>query len=178
MRSNWYSTNRSFKLRGTDFPKILWIMAHRLESTPTLAQAYYLQSIDFALFWFPQDMSDLDCRKLNRRYSNKGLDDMTKQTTFVMNNLTKEQLKNLDTEYPTIGQVDSLVCQAVEKGFNFAIRANKDGGYIVFANQENFTTVGRSSSPYDALVIATYKAALCDFNLSIAEDEQPKTQRG
>jgi hypothetical protein len=101
-------------------------------------------------------------------------------TTFVLNNLTQEQLSALDDNYPDVEEVDQQLLLAVGKhGVNISLRLDKNGNYICFLNQGEYTASARSSSLYDALVIALYKLNIAGYELaSVASKTTHGFQRG
>lgn len=101
------------------------------------------------------------------------------QKTFVMNNLTDEQLKALDDDYPKFDAVSDTLEKAIdEHDVSIALRAQKDGGFVAYVNQGNYAVSGRSGGAWDALVVALFKLTSLGYDLSSGQASTKRTTRG
>lgn len=178
VKTNWYPTNRKINLRNMVNPKALYIYSCAPPSGRRVMTGLLHSSLDMLFSWYPHDMLVSDCRKFTRRMNPEGIVKMAKKQQFVYNNLSKDELKILDKEYPTVDTVDEWFQQGIAEGMNFAIRAEQNGGFIAFCNQGEYATTGRSSTPFDAVVIVLFKARQCGWQLSSAATERANNLRG
>lgn len=149
---------------------------------------YWLAFLSFrhVVGWLPDDMKALDLRKLNSRLKRyhkltiinlKDLENMSTKN-WVMNNLTREQESALDAEYPTDETLAVWLDEMLRKDSSVALTYDvKNKLYVTYINQGDYALSGRSDNPLDSLVVALYKALLCNWSLSTASVESSNRPR-
>ena len=178
LKRYWYSSGKRIPLNNKLTYASLLAYENMLALGRKSFQKFLAYDLELRLFWMPQDLVNHHLR-LMRNILNLEVNVMAvKRSTFVYNNLSKEELKKLDTNYPDADAVENQLAGAIIAGCQFHIQADRDGGYIVFCNQGNYATTGRSGSVLDALVVALFKFGQCGGDLSSAAQEQAQTRRG
>lgn len=115
--------------------------------------------------WTPLDVQLSDLRILQNKL--KGFGKMAHKKQFVLNNLTDDELLELDRNYPDVTEIDLNLGKAItEHDFTFAIQLDKNGSYICYGNQSDYAVSARSIHALDAVVIVLHKIKTCDYNLA------------
>lgn len=166
-------------------PRLIEIMRCHDTSVPsphksavrTMAENFFVEQLS----WLADDWRQHDCRIITNRID-QGVPNMssTRSTTWVRNNLTESELKELDENYPSLETIESMLAEAIENGAKTTITWDRKAEcYVAYLNQGDYACSGRSGATLDALVIALYKLVLCDWDLSAhASPGRSKYTRG